>query len=196
MAETVDELVAKHSRRELEKMAYELGVEDVTGLSKYPDKSTLAEALLKARKEREGVVEKVRGVFKPKAEKAELRIGKNGVFAKRVAIEVQAKENAEAVKKIDAGVKDIQSAIKTKAGEIDAGLKAINAGAKEIQKGIKAQAKENADAVAKIGTGVREIQSAMKEKAEKIRAGIEEMREGIQAQVKENENYVKDFYYG
>ena len=168
MAETVDELVAKHSRRELEKMAYELGVEDVTDLSKYPHKDSIAEALLNARKEREGVVEKVRAAFKPEVGKAELRIGKKGVFAKRVAMEqkaakiqasiaAQAKENEEAVAKIGTGV--------------------------------EAQAKENKEAVAKIGTGIEAQAKENKEAVAKIGTGVE-------AQAKENESYVKDFYYG
>ncbi|MEW6070091.1 MAG: hypothetical protein AB1485_05685, partial [Candidatus Thermoplasmatota archaeon] len=139
MAEkTVEELTATYSRAELDKMAKELGLEP----KEYPNKEAIAKAILVARK------------GKPPVVKIPEKIGKKGVFAKIKAIEV-------AVRKIGAGVKEIQKGIPEKAAVLQEGARAIQtdiqkqvkeneAAVRKIQNSIKDQAKENEAAVGKI----------------------------------------------
>ncbi len=83
------------------------------------------------------------------AEEVTRKHGKTGVLAKIAGIKEQARENADAVKKIDTSVKKFQG-------------------------DIKEQARENADAVAKMNTGIREIKTGIKEIITSIKAKAKE----------------------
>ena len=139
MEETFDELVTKHTRRDLEEMALKYGVENFSGT-----KAQLADAILEAMKNQKDqpksviqaspkealMVEK----SKPAAKLA--TVGKKGVMAKVAAIDnktaemkqgiavfmksvdAQIKENHEAAAKIYSGARAIQSQIDSQITEM------------------------------------------------------------------------------
>lgn len=187
---TVEELVKKHARKVLEKIASKHGI-DATDTKEYPDKTKIAEAILMTGAP---VEEKP---HKP-------RIGKKGVLAKRAMMMEAAKkmlnEGARAleagVEDIRSGIRDMQSAMKAKAGK-------IAEGAIEVQKGIGAQARKNAEfakamkaKVGKMHSGIKEVQAEIIEGAKRVVEGMKEVQKGIQRQAKENSEYIRDFYYG
>jgi hypothetical protein len=184
MTETAEELAAEHTRRELEGMAEELGIETI-GIG---TKVHLAAAIIKAKETPKPKVE-VKARVKP-------AIGKKGVLAKRAAIDAQIKENEKAVVVIGAGVREIQNGIKDMRSAMD--NKAM-----EMHKSINVQIKANEKAAAKMDAGVKEmhrgIGAQIKENekaAVKMNAGVKELQNGIREHQNETANYIKDFYYG
>ncbi len=203
MKETA-EVLLKRTRSELAEIAEKLGIK-TTGVAK----TKIAESIVESRK-RAGAkevskpmleaprVETSKGEVTAK-EKLKPHIGKNGVFAKRAAIDAQIKKNEEAVivigtgvKEVQAGIKDMQSAMDSKAREM------LQEGAAQLQKSVKEMHK-----------GVKEMQSAIDNKADELQNGVKEMYSGvrvIQKGIRETEsrfreyqnetaNYIKDFYY-
>lgn len=206
MTETAEELVAEHTRRELEGMAEKLGI-GTTGI----DKFHLAEAIIEAR-ERASAKEMPKSKLKtPEVEvsgmkgpvKVNLRIGKKGVFAKCAAIDAQIKENEEAAVVIGTGVREIQSGIKDMRSAMDHKTMEMQKSVDEMQKSINAQMKANEKAAAKMGMGVKEMhngitkfQSAIYNKTIELHSGIEVMEAELRKFQNETANYIKDFYYG
>jgi len=174
MEETFDELVTKHTRRDLEEMALKYGVENFSGT-----KAQLADAILEAMKNQKDqpksviqaspkealMVEK----SKPAAKLA--TVGKKGVMAKVAAIDNKTAEMKQGIavfmKSVDAQIKENHEAAAK-----------IYSGARAIQSRIDSQIKENHEAAAKIYSGARAIQSR------------------IDSQITEMKNYTSDFYYG
>lgn len=145
----MEELAEKYTRRELEKIAHDLGI-SVADKQVYSNKAKIAEAILEARGKGfplEGVKEmREKGTPKPS-------IGTRGVMAKQMAIYRLAKEMEDNAK-----------------GMLADGAAKIGAGVKELQEGIKAQEEENAKAVSNIGEGAKEILAEVKEFQGSIRA--------------------------
>lgn len=212
MTETAEELAAEHTRRELEGMAEKLGI-GTTGI----DKVRLAEAIIE--KEKASTKE----MPKPKLKaveveapgmkglaKAKSPIGKKGVFAKCASIDVQIKENEEAVAMIGTGVREIQRGIKDMRSAMDNKTMEMHKGVGEMHKSINAQMKANEKAAANMGMGVKEMhkaikdfQSAIDSKAIELQNGVKEIHSSIgtmETEFREFQNetakYIKDFYYG
>lgn len=185
----LEELVEKHTRRELEKTAYELGI-DATDLKKFSNKTKIAEAILMAR-------------GKP----LKTRIGRKGVFAKLAAIDRTVMEVERSVKRINSEVRSmVKGNIEAAERMHDEGARALNAGVKELQMSIKTQVKMNADAAAKIDAGAIEVQKGigaqamenadtakrmLDEAATTLEEGAKELQKGIAAQVQENSTAAK-----
>jgi hypothetical protein len=207
MAETFEELVTKHTRRELEEMALKLGVENLGGT-----KSQLAEAILDAsrkaapKEELEPVTsgypkEATPMVEKPKAAAKAKSIGKTGVMAK---VSAANKTGGELQK---AG-KDIR----------DDGIREMTRGIAEFNRGVRSQVKENKEAAAMIGNGVLALQAEanklsgeMQEKSrdlherskkmledgiQKFEAGQADFKRGLEVQKRSNEDSVARFNSG
>ena len=165
--ETFDELVTKHTRRELEELALKYGVENLGGT-----KSQLADAILEAMKKQKDqpksviqaspkeapMVEK----SKPAAKLA--TVGKKGVMAKAAAID-------------------------SKTAEMKQGIAVFI-------KSVDAQSKENHEAAAKFNSGVKTLQKENHEAAAKIYSGARAIQSQIDLQITEMKNYTNDFYYG
>ena len=190
MSENFEELVTKHTRRELEEMAMKLGVETLGGT-----KSQLAESIIDAGRNAtpkaepkpttsEYPKEATRMVEKPKAAEKAQSLGKTGVMAKISAANKTAGELEKAGKAIR-----------------EDGIRKMTNGIAEFNKGVASQEKENKEAVAMINSGVREIQSATDKMASKMRdearemvedgsrklkAGLSQFNSDLSSQIKEN----------
>ncbi len=226
MKETAEELVAKHTRRQLEEMAEKLGIETL-GIG---TKNTLAEVIINVKekasaKKMPKPPKEATKVAAPAKAQPKPHIGKKGVLAKRAAIDTQIEENVVAAEMIGAGVRELQKGIKDMSSAMDIkakemlheGTTKLQKGVREMHKGMGAQIKENEKAASKMGMGVKEMQKGIKEmqsaidkKTAALQAGVKEMYSGvkeIQNGIKEMENafrefqnetanYIKDFYYG
>jgi hypothetical protein len=177
--ETFDELVTKHTRRELEELALKLGVENLGGT-----KSQLADAILSASKKpmdqpkpiiqmspkEAPMVEKPKPTGKPAAR------GTKGVMAKAAAIDSKTAEvqkagreiRVEGIRRMNKGVKEFQTARDWMSREMQSevhnmledGRQRFELGQVQFKHSLDAQIKENHSAAAKLHSGAREIQVA------------------------------------
>ena len=177
--ETFDELVTKHTRRELEELALKYGIENLGGT-----KSQLAEFITEAiKKQKEppkstpqvspreaSMSEKMKGSAKP------VGFGKKGVLAKANAIDNKAADFKKAGKEIrDEGIREMTAAVNEFQASgnmmsrnmssgakkmIEDGQERFNQGQMEFKRSIDAQIKENREAVGKLHSGAREIASS------------------------------------
>ena len=187
MDETFEELVTKHTRRELEEMALNLGAENLGGT-----KSQLAEAILEAiKKQKESpkpakqeMPKVVQMVDKPKVSTGStMPHGKNGVMARISAINSKSSEfqtagrqmREEGIRKMNKGVREFHSATDTMSKNMatdlrniasdakamrEDGLQRFNAGQVAFRNDLNFQIKENSEAISKFNSGAREIKSA------------------------------------
>jgi uncharacterized phage infection (PIP) family protein YhgE len=179
MEETFDELVTKHTRRELEEMALKYGVENLGGT-----KSQLADAILDAMKKHREVSkpafqERPKEMAlseKPKAAEKRSPSGKKGVNAKAAAINGKAAEfqkagrdiREEGIREMNKGVRELQSAADKMSREMKSdihnmmedGQQRFNAGQTQFRHDLEAQMKENKECAAKFNSGAGEIRSA------------------------------------
>ncbi|MCZ7383883.1 MAG: hypothetical protein O8C63_03940 [Candidatus Methanoperedens sp.] len=196
MAETAENLAAKHTRREIEEMAEKLGIRTV-GVSKLK----IAESVVESRKKHVAKeTRKVKQEKEVKAFKPMQTIGKRGVFAKQADMEKKAGE--------------IESFV---AGLHRSAVEMQQKGIMEMKKGINAQVRENEKAAVKMDSGVKDIQAGIEEmqadidkKRMEMQRGVREMHRGVaevRKGIREMENsfmefrndtmnYIKDFYYG
>lgn len=137
---------------------------------------------------------------KAAAKESKITHGK-GVMAKIAATDRMCKEFktaakamlAEGTKRIRKGIAQQMSSIKVQkqenadaAANMDAGIKGV------IASSIKMSARMRKEAKELVSKGVQELNAGVQE----INKGISEKGAGINAQAKENNAYVKDFYYG
>jgi len=204
MAETFEELVTSHTRRELEEMAMKLGVENLGGT-----KSQLAEAILEASrkavpKEEAGPAkleypkERTPVVERPKATTKSQSFGRTGVMAKISA----ANKSAEELQKAGRDIRE-------------QGIRKMNKGIAEFNKGVHSQTKENKEAAEMMSSGVKALQAEannlsgeMQEKSRdlhkrsremledgirKFEVGQADFRKDLEAQKRSNEDSVAKF---
>ncbi len=196
--ETFDELVTKHTRRELEELALKYGVENLGGT-----KSQLADAILEAiKKQKEQPKAAVQPrpkeapmVEKPKLTAKPVGIGKKGVMAKSAAINSKATElhkagteiREEGIREMSKGVREFQSARDWMSREmssearkmIEDGQQRFQLGQAEFRRSLDAQIKENQEAEAKFNSGVRAIRSSQETMSrEFLKAGRNIREEG------------------
>jgi hypothetical protein len=207
MSETFEELVTKHTRRELEEMAMQLGVEPLGGT-----KSQLAESILDASRKampkvegepvsRERPREAIPMVEKPKAAAKAQFLGKTGVMAKISAANKTAGELEKAGKEIR-----------------EEGIRKMASGIAEFNEVVHSQVKENEEAAAMMSSGVRALQAEanrmsgeMQEKSrdlhersrkmledgiQKFEAGQADFKKSLDAQKKSNKDSVARFNSG
>ena len=177
--ETFDELVTKHTRRELEELALKYGVENLGGT-----KSQLADSILDAIKKQK---DQPKAAMQPRTKEAPMvektkpaaklaGVGKLGVMAKAAAINGKATElhkagtgiREQGIREMNKGVKEFQSARDWMSKEmhsdarkmIEDGQRRFQLGQAEFRRSLDAQIKENQEAAAKFHSGAREIQSS------------------------------------
>ena len=217
--ETFDELVTKHTRRELEELALKYGVENLGGT-----KSQLADAILEAiKKQKDQPKAAVQPrpkeapmVEKPKPTAKPVGIGKKGVMAKSAAI------NSKATEIREQGIR-VSKEMQTEARKmIEDGQQRFQLGQAEFRRSLDAQMKENQEAEAKFNSGVRAIRSSQETMSRDFQNGLNRFRSDLDAQIKENreaisrlnsgarelhneiqryqeqnlKSYIRDFYYG
>ncbi len=186
--ETFDELVTKHTRRELEEMALKYGLQNLGGT-----KSQLAEYILEAMKSQRAVeaesekptpVETVPEVSeveplmteKPKSTAKPAGFGSRGVLAKANAINNKSADFRKAGQDIrEQGIQNMTGAVKefhtatdvmSKKMRLEAqrmiedGSKRFNEGQIEFKRSIDAQIRENQEATARMHSAVREMISS------------------------------------
>lgn len=170
----IEELVAEYSRGELNEIASGLGLDP----DDYPNKRSIAEAILVAREHEEAPMEEALLEY-PIVEEVTKEVEKvspDTVRGKIKAIMDSAVEfNAAAQtfqRSVQAQVKENEDAVKN----IHAFAPVFQQSVAAFQQTVQAQVKENEAALAAIKSGVQELMS------------------GIQEQVKEHENFVKQFY--
>jgi uncharacterized protein YaaW (UPF0174 family) len=194
--ETFDELVTKHTRRDLEELALKYGLENLGGT-----KSQLAEYILEAMKKQKeppkstphvspkeaSMIEKPKGAAKPAG------FGKKGVLAKANAIDNKAADLQKAGKEIrDEGIREMTKAVKEfqAAGNtlsrnmhseaqkmIEDGQKRFDHGQVQLKRSIDAQIKENLDATAKLQSGAREIASSQEKMSREFQKAGKSIRD-------------------
>jgi hypothetical protein len=186
--ETFDELVTKHTRRELEELALKYGIENLGGT-----KSQLAEFILEAIKKqkvppksppqpnpKEAVM-----IDKPKSPAKAEGLGKNGVLAKAAAINNKSADLKKAGKEIrEGGIREMNKSVKEfqAAGNalarnmhsearkmIEDGQKKFNQGQLQFKQSIDAQMKENQEAISRMHTGTHEIMAAQEKMAREFK---------------------------
>jgi hypothetical protein len=176
--ETFDELVTKHTRRELEELALKLGVENLGGT-----KSQLADAILEANKKQKELPRSIPAspkeapmVEKPKSAAKFVARGGKGVMAKSDAIDSKAAEVQKAgreiredgIRRMNKGVKEFHSACDWMAREMQTdgrkmmedGRQRFELGQSEFKRSLDARIKENHDAVARMHSSAREMHAS------------------------------------
>jgi hypothetical protein len=194
--ETFDELVTKHTRRDLEELALKYGLENLGGT-----KSQLAEYILEAMKKQKeppkstphvspkeaSMIEKPKSAVKPAG------FGKKGVLAKANAIDNRAADLKKAGMEIrDEGIREMTKAVKEfqAAGNtlsrnmhseaqkmIEDGRKRFDHGQVQFKRSIDAQIKENSDATAKLQSGAREIVSSQEKMSREFQKAGKSIRD-------------------
>jgi len=204
MEETFEELVTKHTRRELEEIAVKCGAENLGGT-----KSQLAEAILEAiKKQKESpkpakqeMPQVVQMVEKPKISTGSTtQPAKKGVMAKISAINNKSSEfqtagrqmREEGIRKMNKGVKEFHSATDTMSKNMAVGLKNIasdakrmredglqrfNAGQAAFRSDLNLQVKENSEAISKFNSGAKEIKSATEQMAKDFQKAGKDIRD-------------------
>jgi len=180
MEETFEELVTKHTRRELEEIALNMGLENLGGT-----KSQLAEAILDARS-KAGQIQKEKEPAKP----AEKRVEVPEVPKMEKPVEVPMVEKPKAVAKPKAptpvkGVMAKASAIDKKADELrkagkairEEGLSNLQKGVEKFNKGVDSQIAENKQSAAAMDRGVKEILVETDKLSEDMRVKSKELRD-------------------
>jgi len=194
--ETFDELVTKHTRRDLEELALKYGLENLGGT-----KSQLAEFILETMKKQKeppkpiphvspkeaSMIEKPKGTTKPAG------FGKKGVLAKSNAIENKASDLKKAGKEIrDEGIREMTQSVKEfqAAGNtlsrnmhseahkmMEDGQKRFNQGQVQFKRSIDAQIKENSDATAKLHSGAMAIRSSQEKMSREFQKAGKSIRD-------------------
>ena len=192
--ETFDELITKHTRRDLEELALKYGTENLGGT-----KSQLAESILEAMKKQKeppkstpqvsptlqvSPIPQVSPKEAPMIEKSKpaakvATVGKKGVMAKVTALNSKTAEMKQ-------GIAVFKKSVAVQSKENQEAAAKIYSGARAIQSGIDSQIKENQEAAAKFNSGVKTLQKENHEAAAKIYSGAKAIQSGIDAQIKEN----------
>jgi hypothetical protein len=214
--ETFDELVTKHTRRELEELAQKLGVENL-GVTK----SQLADAILGASKKQKELPKTIPAspkeapmVEKPKSAVKSVVRGTKGVMAKSVAIDSKAAELQKAgreiredgIRRMNKGVKEFHAACDEVAREMQSdgqkmmedGRQRFELGQSEFKRSLDAQIKENHDVVARMQASQEEMSRSFQKAGKDIRdsgyrnlqKGLNEFQGIVNFQVKENQKAV------
>jgi len=194
--ETFDELVTRHTRRDLEELAQKYGVENSGGT-----KSQLAEAILEASKKQkdqpkspiQARPKEASMVEKSKISATSTVKGKNGVMAKAAAIDSKTAEmqkagieiREEGIRRMNKGVKEFQSASDKMSREMQSnvrkmhedGRRRFELGQAEFKRSLDAQIKDNRESVAKIHTGAREIQASQEKMSQAFLKAGRDIRE-------------------
>lgn len=193
--ETYDELVTKHTRRELEELALKLGVENLG-----TTKSQLADAILDANKKQRDLPKSIPVspkeapmVEKPKSVAKSVVRGGKGVMAKSAAIDSKAAEVQKAgrdiredgIRRMNKGVKEFHSACDWMAREMQTdgrkmmedGRHRFELGQSEFKRSLDAQVKENHDAVARMHTGAREMQASQEKMSKAFQKAGKDIRD-------------------
>jgi hypothetical protein len=195
-AETFDELVTKHTRRELEELALKYGIENLGGT-----KSQLADFILEAiRKQKDQpksqsqpspkeapIIEKIKST--PKLES----FGKKGVLAKANAINNKSADLKRAGKEIrDEGIREMNQSVKEFQAAssilsrnmhsesrkmIEDAQKRFNQGQLQFKQSIDAQMKENKEAVSRMHTGTHEIKVSQEKMAREFQKAGKSIRD-------------------
>jgi len=176
--ETFDELVTRHTRRELEELALKLGVENMG-----TTKSQLADAILEAsKKQREqpksipAVPKEAPMVEKPKSAEKPVTRGSKGVMAKAAAIDSKTAEvqkagkdiREEGMRRMNQGAGEFNSACDWMTRQMQASGKKmmedskqrLELGLAEFSRSLDAQIKENQDSAAKMHSAVQAMQAS------------------------------------
>jgi hypothetical protein len=194
--ETFDELVTKHTRRELEELALKYGVENLGGT-----KSQLADAILEAMKKQK---DQPKAAMQPRPKEAPMvekprpaaklaGVGKKGVMAKSAAINSKATElhkagteiREQGIREMNKGVREFQSASDLMSREmhsearkmIEDGQQRFQLGQAEFRRSLNAQIKENQEAEAKFNSGAREIQSSQQKMSREFQKAGRDIRD-------------------
>jgi len=193
--ETFDELVTKHTRRELEELALKLGVENLG-----TTKSQLADAILEANKKQKELPKAIPAspkeapmVEKPKSAAKSVVRGNKGVMAKAAAIDSKTAEvqkagrdiREEGIRRMNKGVKEFHSACDWMAREMQTdgrkmmedGRQRFELGQAEFRRSTDAQIKENHDAVARMHSGAREMQASQEKMSRAFQKAGKDIRD-------------------
>jgi len=193
--ETFDELVTKHTRRELEELALKLGVESLGGT-----KSQLADAILEANKKQKSLPISISAspkeapmVEKPKSAAKGVARGTRGVMAKAAAIDSKTAEVQKAgrdiredgIRRMNKGVKEFHSACDWMAREMQTdgrkmmedGRQRFELGQSEFRRSLDAQIKENHDSVARMHSGVREMHASQEKMSRAFQKAGKDIRD-------------------
>lgn len=179
MEETFEELVTKHTRRELEEMAMNYGVENLGGT-----KSQLAEAIIETRKQKESPKPAEREMPKrvPMSERPEVKAEgaakpKKGVMAKISAINSESSELQRAGREIrETGIHEMNDRVKEFQSASDSMSRDIAARAKKMTD--EGQQRFNANQAA--------FKSSLDEHKQKLNADLATFKGHLDAQIKEN----------
>jgi len=177
MVETFEELITKHTRRELEDMALKIGIENLGGT-----KSQLAEAIIEAYKKAKPPAPKVEPL-RPAVQEKPKEVQEK---PKEVPLVIEQKKQPKAVPIKPLGTKGVMakaaasdkfSKDAAKAGKDlrDEGLRNLKNGLAKFNSAVDAQTKENKDASFKFNGGVRQIQADSDRLASDMKANAKDI---------------------
>jgi len=166
MSEEGVEELEKYTRRELDEIAESLGLKSAD----YPNKSSVAQAILKAREEQreteriksEQERERMEREREVRVQELKKKMSEKTVKGKKAAIEVQTMENQQAITKSQSNVQQL--------------LKKFQAYSKESQSNVQQLLK-------KFQAYSKELQKA-----------VADMQTSIKEQTSENQAFIKNFY--
>ncbi|MCX8206341.1 MAG: hypothetical protein N3G75_00710 [Methanothrix sp.] len=174
MDETVEELVTKHTRRELEEMAVQLGIQNLGGT-----KAQLAESIIEAKRKAQPQI------IEPKPVEVQMKPEERKEVPAKAA-EVKPAVSAEIPSAVQGrGVRARQEAMRRKSAELrsagvairDEGVSRMAKSVSALKKSIEEQATENKRGIAKIRTGVRQMKLSIGKTSEELRKSGERIRE-------------------
>lgn len=214
MPETVEELVTKHTRRELEEMALKLGIDSLGGT-----KAQLAETIIEASKK--AMLKEASMQMEPVKEPVKVAAILSDADASKKPIQKEAprapapmiEKPKEFVKVRPAGKKGVLAkvhAIEKATGNLqksgreirEEGIRAMNKGIVEFRKDLDAQIGENLKDIANMNSGAKEIRSEMDQMSadmqkfgkdlredgmRKMNKGVSALRRDINSQKNENQ---------
>jgi hypothetical protein len=206
--ETFDELMTKHTRRELEELALKYGIENLGGT-----KSQLAEYILETIKKQKEPPKSTPQVSheppkstpqvshkeasmseKPKAAVKPAGFGKKGVLAKANAINNKVADIKKAGREIrEQGIREMNRGINAQIKENHEAAAKIHSGAMAIQSGIDSQIKENHEAAAKIHSGAMAIQSEIDSQIKENHEAAAKIHSGAMAIRSSQEKMSREF---
>jgi hypothetical protein len=192
----IEGLSAQSTRKELAKMAQELGI-DTTDYKKFPTKASVAAAVIEAKKA-EASAEAIEDAEPITTEEELLATEKAHEVLGVGGQELQKEEPIKEVAAVKTGITPIKgkNGVFAKIAGIEAQKKEHEEAVAKIGVGIRNQKKENEEAVAKIGKGTVKVKSGIDAQKKKQAEGVVRLQSSIRSLQNNITTFAKDFYYG
>ena len=192
----IEELSAQYTRKELAKMAQELGI-DISDYKQFPTKATVAAAFMKAKAKKAEAIEDAEPVTAEKLVTAEKAPEVLGVVWQKLQ-EEEAHITTKEVAAVEMGTTPTKGkyGVFAKIAGIEAQKKENEKAVAKLDDGIRNQKKENEEAVAKIDEGTAKVKSGIEAQKKENVAAVARLQLSIRSLQANIASFAKDFYFG